>query len=201
MNKHLKRQLLYEGVVKQINQYSKCYIVLSVRYYKNTKFLAKIIQKASFLKGRSKIAHTAAIYKFGTDPVLFEAVTSGVNHAALYDSYFDGHFEGRVEAHILPAKQTSKKRAELSNYIEHKLLGGKYDIFKALRAYIDIYRDQKDTKNTFFCTDLIIDIYERITDKSCHFVENNAEITPAQLYEIIGRRELKRFLVIDTEEL
>jgi hypothetical protein len=202
MNKHILRQRLYENVVAKINQYSKCYIVLSVRYYKSTKFLAKIIQKAAFLKGNEKIAHTAAIYKFGHDPRLFEAITSGVNHASLYDSYFNGSFKGRVEAHVLPAKQTSNKRLELSNYIEHELLGREYDILKAIKAYIDFFSEpQEDNLDSTFCTDIVMDVYERITNKSCHFVENNAEITPAQLHRIIRERELERFLVIDTEEL
>lgn len=202
MNKHLRRQVLYEDVVERINQHTRNHIVLNVRYYKNTKFLAKLIQHAAFFRGNPKFAHTASIYKYGPDPRLVEARISGVSHASLFDVYFGNAFSGRVEAVVLKANQTKAKRQDLSDYVEHELLGKKYNKKKALKSYLDIFsKEQIDDPDTTYCTDLAIDLYEMITDTSCHFIENNAEITPGEYYRIISERAIDKFLIIDTKTI
>jgi hypothetical protein len=199
MNKTIKRQLLYEEAVETINKYSNNYIVLSFRYYKNTKFFAKLIQKLAHFRGNPKIAHTAAIYKYGADPRLFEAITSGINHASLYDRVFSGKFYGRVEAHVLKAKQTARKRLELSNYIEHELLGAKYSVGEAIGSYIDIIYDQIGEANQYYCTKLISMIYKRIAEEDNHFICNDSEITPGEYFSILDKESIDKFLIFDSD--
>jgi hypothetical protein len=198
MNKHLERQLLYESVVEKINQYSKHHINLHVRYYKNTKFLAKLIQHAASFKGNPKFAHTATIYKYGPDPRAVEARFDGVDHFSIYDAYFSNNFSGRVEALVLPAYKTKKGRQDLSDYVEHELLGKKYSKKKALLSYLDFFKDQKDGEDSVYCTDNDGDIYERTTHERFHFIDNNAEVTPGEYYKKCLEHTIDKFLIIDT---
>lgn len=199
INKHLKRQRLYESVVKVINKHSSDFIILSVRYYKWYYIIAHIISFGALLKGRRKFAHTCCIYKYGVDPRIIEAIGSGVNHKGLYDAYFNGKFNGRVVAHIIKGNITKRQRFEQSSYIEHELLGKKYRVLKAIRAWIDLKKEHKDSEDNVFCTDLTLDLGERILNKQ--IVGNNAEITPSELMEILDVEGYTSFVIFDSKNV
>jgi hypothetical protein len=201
MDNYLKRQLLYEHAVKKINKYSNDFIVLSFHYYSKKSYLARFVQWISRVKGYEEIAHTAAIYKFGSDPRFFESKYKGINHSGLYDSIFDGNFEGKVTAHVLPAKQTAYKRQKLIYYIEHKLLGGHYGTLQALGSLLDIVIEENDIKKNHFCSKLVSYIYQMIIDNSCFFGHNNSKLCPAEFYKLVGERAIYNFTVFDSKKI
>ena len=109
-------------------------------------------------------------------------VTTGdFNHASFYDSYFKG-FKGRVWLETIPANLTNKDRREIIRKIEHEYNGLPYSRRKAYRAFSDLFKPQKDNDNEVYCTDKALDIIEMILGKE--IVGNNAEVTPAELFDL-----------------
>jgi hypothetical protein len=207
VTRHVRRQLAYEELVRRVNKNSQNFLVVSVQYYltKNPihiicHLFAFIIALSAIVKSRgNKIVHSAYIYKFGPDPRIVEAVGSGYNHAGLY-KYFRPGFKGRVYIHSIPANISKYKRSKNIKFVEHKKLGAKYGVVKAMRSWFDgLFRNHKDSKDETFCSDSVIDAYERITKKE--LVKNNAQWEPSELFNLFIERDYELLYVIDSNEI
>lgn len=192
------KQKYYEQLVKTIN--STEINILHVSNRSITGYYSHFIRLGAFLKGRdNKVTHTALLYKYGHDPRICEALitTGDFNHAGFYDAYFRG-FEGRVWLETIPAKITDKYRSEIIRKIEHEYNGLPYSRKKAYLAFIDFLKPQKDNDNKVYCTDKALDIIEMMLGEEV--VCNNAEVTPAELFNLSLYRRFKgdKRLIIDT---
>lgn len=197
MNQKAKLQIKYENVVKELNKHSKDIVILSTRYYKKDKLLARLIALGAILNERRKISHTSYLYKFGHDPRIAEATLkyNGVMHHGLHDKYFDGKFHGRVVAHIIPAKMSSSEILKLSHYIEHETGHLKYSPLKAIKSYF--CKAQYDDPDRTYCTDFALDLSDKALGRK--LVERNATHTPAKLYEKLEKEKYKKITIIDTK--
>lgn len=205
MNKYIRRQSSYKKLVRIVNKNRHNFLVISVRYYIpwNPVYIichlfAYLVILSSILKGRGKWAHSAYIYKFGYHPRIVEIVGSGVKHSELC-KYFKPGFHGKVEIHAIPANISHSDRAKNIYFVDKKQLGKKYSIIKAMRAWFDFGKDQKDIDDKDYCTDNVIDAYERITNKV--LVDNNAEWEPGELHDLCERRGYDLLYTIDSKKL
>ena len=91
-------------------------------------------------------------------------------------------------------------RSSNINYIEHNRLGTGYPIRKAFFSWYDWTPPQQDKHNEAYCTDFVLDNVERTLNRQ--IIPNNAEVTPAELYDSKELDELGciDILIRDTNE-
>jgi hypothetical protein len=205
--KRQRRQTTYESVVKKVNKNSKNFLAVSVMYYWSwnpivlvSHLFAYIIALSAILKRREPWVHSCYIYRGGDHPRVLEAVGSGATHYGLY-KYFRPSFHGRVDIHIIPATFTKAENRREIKYVEKKLLGKRYSIVKAMRAWFDLGEEQKDIEDADFCSDNVLDAYERRSGRKLIKNGNNAEVEPSELRAIFIERDFKLLCRIDSKKI
>lgn len=187
MNKIQKLEYAYNKACETISLFPNYIGVIHVEYKSLKYIVANIIKLAAFIKGRrNKIAHTAILFYDNKIPFVIEqsSIRGGIVKRTLKDSYFTKSFKGNVTIDFIECKNFDKAKAE--KYINDKL-GEKYSIKSMFLSWFDLLFSSDNGTKSELCTDFALDYVDKMLGYKFVDYPNN-EITPAELFFIIGKK-------------
>lgn len=193
ITKNLKQQY-YAELTPTINTTKYLNIIHCATKGSIFSFSSLISWGAKLKNRKNKVTHTSVIYENeGYHPRTGEAdpILGSYTHCSLWDTYFKGDFKGKLYLEELklarPLAPTEHKI--LCQFIEYIQNGKPYSVKLAIGSYIDKFiKSEQDLNVKVYCTDAVLDYADQLlkliyNDKSYKLFPNNAEKTPAELYD------------------